>query len=94
MKSHIESWHNGFGTYTLKAIGALIAENSQLLTTKELIADEIATHLAWAAIMTTPDHTYYTYAYQWSDWSENPAKRNVCVSLSDMQYLSYQSRAL
>jgi hypothetical protein len=88
VKSRLESWRNGFASNAMQAIDALVRDNAQTLTTKDLVAQEISMHLASAELKVTPDHMYKMFAYQWSDWSEDPSERKVRASLPIVTFQS------
>lgn len=88
MKSHLEYWHNGFAAHAMQAIEALVCENGQTLTNKELVAEEIAMHLDDAELLVMADYTYRTFAYQWATWSKDKENRKVCMTLFSLQIFS------
>jgi hypothetical protein len=71
----LESWRNGFAATAFKGVVDL----SKKLNTQQAIANEVAAQLCRVPITVTTDLTYYTYAYQWGNWSEDDSKRKVHV---------------
>lgn len=59
----------------MQAVKALLDGNK--FTTPESIAGEVELHQASAELKVTPEYTYKTFRYQWSQWNEDPTQRQV-----------------
>ncbi|KAK2459268.1 hypothetical protein APHAL10511_008713, partial [Amanita phalloides] len=73
MKACLESWHNHFVTNAMQTIKGLLESNN--LTTPESIVKEVKLHLDSTELKVTPEYTYKTFQYQWSQWNEDPTQR-------------------
>ncbi|KAK2462444.1 hypothetical protein APHAL10511_005541 [Amanita phalloides] len=71
--ARIHNYRNSFVKNALKSIAQLIEDHKDDLNTKQAIAAEIACRLEEDPI--GPDADLFTYAYQWSEWSVDPAER-------------------